>query len=125
MYSNLISHDEPAALAYQAYQLATAGYPDEAEMIRRKKIDLSPLFGTLKNKIAGKVFSAIASLFSTSRDLPAALAYDASQFAEAGYLPETCNDDKPSGLFENVTAWIMKRPAPRTAAPCLADTVTP
>ena len=117
MFSNMISHDEPAALAYQAYQLANAGYEEEAQMIRHKTIDFSPLFA--------KVSGAIASLFATSRDLRAALAYDASQFAGAGYLPETCNDQKPTGLFDNVTIWIMTRTAPRTAAPHLANTVTP
>ena len=117
MFSNLISHDEPSALAYQAYQMANAGYEDEALMILRKTINLSPLFE--------KVSSAIASLFATSRDLPAALAYDAGQFAEAGYLPEADNDEKPTGIFENVTIWIMTRTTHRTAARRLANTVTP
>ena len=108
MFTNMFSYDEIAARAYEAHQMVEAGYEDEARMIRRKTIDLSPLFN--------KVFSAAARFFAGTRDLPAALAYDASQFADAGYLPEPSSDEKPTGLFENVTAWIMTRPAPRTAA---------
>ena len=117
MFNKMFLQEECAALAYQAIQLEKAGYPDKAKMIRRKRIDLSPVIDA--------VSSAVASLFAGSRDLPAALAYDAAQIADAGYLPETNNDEKPSGLFENVTAWIMTRPAPRTAAPCLATTTIP
>ena len=118
MFNKIFSHDEISARAYEADQMAAAGYPDEAKMIRRKVVDLSPLF----NKSVSMVSDAIASLLRS--DLPAALAYEASQIADAGYLPETCNDEKATGLFENVTAWIMV-PAHRTAAPCMANTVTP
>jgi hypothetical protein len=108
MSNKIFSHDEPAALAYAANQMTAAGYADEAQMIRRQPIDLTPLFD--------KVGEIIASLFSTSRDLPAALAYDANQISDAGYLPETSNDDKPTGLFENITVWIMTPAARRAAA---------
>jgi hypothetical protein len=112
MFSNMISHDEPSALAYQAYQMTTAGYEDAAEMILRKRYDFSPIFR--------KLSSAAARFFAGTRDLPAALAYDASQFADAGYLPEPSDDEKPTGLFENVTAWILTPAARRTATLHLA-----
>jgi hypothetical protein len=117
MFNNMFSYDEIAARSYEAHQMVEAGYPDDAQMIRRQSVDLSPLFA--------KISDAVARFFVATRDLPAALAYDASQFADASYLPETCSDDKVAGLFENVTTWVMARPAPRTAAPCLADAVTP
>ena len=112
MFNKIFSHDEISALAYEANQMVDTGYAAEAQTIHRQTIDVSPLFA--------KVSSAITSLFSTSRDQPAALAYDASQFADAGYLPEPSNDEKPTGLFENVTAWILTPAARRTATLHLA-----
>ena len=40
MFNKIFSHDEPAALAYEANQMAAAGYPDEVQMARRQAIDL-------------------------------------------------------------------------------------
>ena len=116
MSNKIFSTDEISALAYEANQMVDTGYAAEAQTIRRQTIDVSPLFA--------KVSSAITSLFSTSRDLPAALAYDASQFADAGYLSETSYDEKPTGLFENVTAWIMPPAARRTATFRLAHSIS-
>jgi hypothetical protein len=82
MTSIFFSPDEISALAYEANQLETAGYPSEAETIRRQ-----PLSTTRITTMFTTFFSTIfASLFS--RDLPAALAYEASQMQNAGYLPE-------------------------------------
>jgi hypothetical protein len=113
MSNKIFSNDEISALAYEANQLASAGYESDAQRVRRQSINFAPLFD--------KVSSAVASLFS--RDLPAALAYEARQMAAAGCLPEA-TDEKETGLFEKVTAW-MKKPAPRHAsAPRLAHNVS-
>ena len=114
MFNSFFSHDEYAARAYEANLAAQAGYETEAQLIRRQSIDLSPLFA--------KVTSAIANLFTPSRDLPAALAYDASQIADAGYLPEAEPVEPSAGLFEIVTIWLHR---PVAKAPRLANTVTP
>ena len=98
MTNIFFSHDETSARAYEANQLANAGYETEAQMVRRQSVNLAPLFDAIR--------SAAASLFS--RDLPAALAYEASLNDAAGYLPETA-------ITEKEIAWTTM-PAPRTTA---------
>jgi len=44
MFNKIFSHDETSARAYEANQLAEAGYESEAQMIRRQSTDFSPLF---------------------------------------------------------------------------------
>ncbi len=83
MTAKFFSNDELSALAYEANQMASAGYEAEAQLIRRQ-----PTFTAWIAETASRLIKSLsATLFS--HDLPAALAYEANQIAATGYKEET------------------------------------
>lgn len=95
MTNKFFSNDELSALAYEANQIAAAGYEDEAQMIRRQ-----PTFTAWIAATAATIVTSLSAAL-VPHDLPAALAYEANQTASAGYLFETLQERSVPRCFNN------------------------
>jgi hypothetical protein len=95
MTNKFFSNDELSALAYEANQMVSAGYEDEAQMIRRQ-----PTFTAWIAATAATVVASLSAALVT-HDLPAAMAYEAKQAAAAGYQFGTIQERSDLRCFNN------------------------